>query len=81
MYVMSCVLILQTGMASAPPLPHLVTKVELTISCQNLLDKDVLSKSDPMCVLSINTSDSHWYEVCGGLSSAKMLFFSVLFLI
>ncbi|XP_037550224.1 copine-3 [Nematolebias whitei] len=49
-------------MASAPLPPHLVTKVELTILCQNLLDKDILSKSDPMCVLYINTSNSHWYE-------------------
>ncbi|XP_028854028.1 copine-5b isoform X2 [Denticeps clupeoides] len=27
------------------------TKVELTVSCRNLLDKDTFSKSDPMCVL------------------------------
>ena len=42
----------------------LATKVELTISCENLLDMDVFSKSDPLCVLYINTSGSHWYEVC-----------------
>ncbi|XP_077983033.1 copine-8-like [Glandiceps talaboti] len=34
------------GSATVP-----ATKVELTVSCRNLLDKDVLSKSDPMCVL------------------------------
>ncbi|CAI5673859.1 unnamed protein product [Oreochromis niloticus] len=40
-----------------------VTKVELTVSCENLLDKDVGSKSDPLCVLLMNSSDSQWYEV------------------
>lgn len=40
-----------------------VTKVELTVSCDNLLDKDVGSKSDPLCVLLMNSSDSQWYEV------------------
>uniref|UniRef100_A0A8W4FCT7 Copine 3 n=1 Tax=Sus scrofa TaxID=9823 RepID=A0A8W4FCT7_PIG len=40
-----------------------VTKVELNISCDNLLDKDVGSKSDPLCVLFLNTSGQQWYEV------------------
>lgn len=40
-----------------------VTKVELTIACTNLLDKDVGSKSDPLCVLLQNTSGQQWYEV------------------
>ncbi|KAF4798000.1 Copine-3 [Turdus rufiventris] len=40
-----------------------VTKVELTISCTNLLDKDVGSKSDPLCVLLQNSSGQQWYEV------------------
>ncbi|XP_051016556.1 copine-3 isoform X2 [Acomys russatus] len=40
-----------------------VTKVELNISCDNLLDKDVTSKSDPLCVLFLNTSGQQWYEV------------------
>lgn len=40
-----------------------VTKVELTVSCDNLLDKDIGSKSDPLCVLLMNSSDSKWYEV------------------
>uniref|UniRef100_G3NAP5 Copine 3 n=1 Tax=Gasterosteus aculeatus aculeatus TaxID=481459 RepID=G3NAP5_GASAC len=40
-----------------------VTKVELTVSCENLLDKDIGSKSDPLCVLLMNSSDSQWYEV------------------
>lgn len=40
-----------------------VTKVELNISCNNLLDFDVTSKSDPLCVLFLNTSGQQWYEV------------------
>uniref|UniRef100_A0AAQ5YZZ0 C2 domain-containing protein n=1 Tax=Amphiprion ocellaris TaxID=80972 RepID=A0AAQ5YZZ0_AMPOC len=40
-----------------------VTKVELTVSCQNLLDKDIGSKSDPLCVLLMSSSNSQWYEV------------------
>uniref|UniRef100_A0A803TLK2 Copine 3 n=1 Tax=Anolis carolinensis TaxID=28377 RepID=A0A803TLK2_ANOCA len=40
-----------------------VTKVELTMSCSSLLDKDVSSKSDPLCVLLQHTSGQQWYEV------------------
>lgn len=40
-----------------------VTKVELMVACTNLLDKDVGSKSDPLCVLLQNTSGQQWYEV------------------
>ncbi|XP_047206212.1 copine-3 isoform X1 [Girardinichthys multiradiatus] len=40
-----------------------VTKVELTVSCENLLDTDIGSKSDPLCVLLMCSSDSQWYEV------------------
>jgi hypothetical protein len=29
------------------------SRVELAISCKDLMDADILSKSDPMCVLSI----------------------------
>ncbi|CAG5978173.1 unnamed protein product [Menidia menidia] len=39
-----------------------VTKVELTISCTDLLDKDVGSKSDPLCVLLQKSGDS-WTEL------------------
>lgn len=57
----------QAAMASGgPPVPratHLTTKVELTISCEKLMDMDVFSKSDPLCALYINTSGSQWYEV------------------
>uniref|UniRef100_A0A7N5ZST0 C2 domain-containing protein n=1 Tax=Anabas testudineus TaxID=64144 RepID=A0A7N5ZST0_ANATE len=37
-------------------------QVELTISCEKLMDMDVFSKSDPLCALYINTSGSQWYE-------------------
>ncbi|KAM7370138.1 hypothetical protein PAMP_011416 [Pampus punctatissimus] len=40
-----------------------VTKVELTVSCDHLLDKDIGSKSDPLCVLLMNSSESKWYEL------------------
>ncbi|KAG8009345.1 Copine-3 [Nibea albiflora] len=49
-------------MASAPGATHLASKVELTISCENLMDMDVFSKSDPLCALYINTSGTNWYE-------------------
>ena len=40
-----------------------VSKVELTVSCSNLLDKDVGSKSDPLCVLLQSSGDDKWTEV------------------
>ncbi|XP_043921215.1 copine-3-like [Protopterus annectens] len=40
-----------------------VTKVQLCLSCENLLDKDVGSKSDPLCVLLMNASGTQWFEV------------------
>lgn len=40
-----------------------VTKVELTVSCENLLDMDVGSKSDPLCLLLTNTTGNQWFEV------------------
>lgn len=40
-----------------------VTKVELSVSCDNLLDMDMLSKSDPLCVLFVCNSGSQWSEV------------------
>lgn len=55
-----------TGGAPVPGATHWATKVELTISCENLMDMDVFSKSDPLCALYINTSGTHWYEVCIG---------------
>lgn len=40
-----------------------VSKVELTVSCSNLLDKDVGSKSDPLCVLLQSSGADKWMEV------------------
>ncbi|XP_016301483.1 copine-3-like isoform X2 [Sinocyclocheilus anshuiensis] len=47
----------------SPMATSCVTKVELTVSCENLLDMDVGSKSDPLCVLLMNTSGNQWFEV------------------
>ncbi|XP_064354320.1 copine-5 [Dromaius novaehollandiae] len=39
------------------------TKVELTVSCRRLLDKDTFSKSDPLCVLyTQGTESKQWRE-------------------
>ncbi|XP_067931223.1 copine-8-like isoform X1 [Watersipora subatra] len=39
------------------------TKVELTISCRNLIDADLFSKSDPMCVMSVKQfATENWRE-------------------
>ncbi|KAK7791864.1 hypothetical protein R5R35_000911 [Gryllus longicercus] len=40
-----------------------VTEVEITLSCRNLPDTDVFSKSDPMCVTYLKTQDSQWQEI------------------
>lgn len=66
--VLSCwELVSQTAMAvvEAPNsgATDCVTKVALSISCDNLLDKDAFSKSDPICVVFMNTSGSYWSEV------------------
>ena len=47
---------------SAPSMSQCVTRVQLSISCRNLTDKDVLSKSDPMAVVMM-FKDSNWSEV------------------
>ncbi|XP_072234221.1 copine-3-like isoform X1 [Leuresthes tenuis] len=49
--------------ASGPKATDCVTKVALSISCDNLLDMDTFSKSDPVCVLLMNTSGPHWCEI------------------
>ena len=51
----------QPGLGSVP-----VSKIELHISCNNLLDKDVTSKSDPCAVLYLQDRGK-WYEVGIGL--------------
>ncbi|KTG46526.1 hypothetical protein cypCar_00015312 [Cyprinus carpio] len=39
------------------------TKVEITVSCRNLLDRDTFSKSDPLCVLYTQGVESkQWRE-------------------
>ncbi|NP_001083652.1 copine I L homeolog [Xenopus laevis] len=40
-----------------------VTKIQLSISCSDLLDKDVGSKSDPLCVVMQSTGDGKWMEL------------------
>lgn len=40
-----------------------VSQVELSVSCSNLLDKDVGSKSDPLCVLLQKSPDGKWSEL------------------
>ncbi|CAK6952006.1 copine-3-like [Scomber scombrus] len=52
--------------AVGPPGPGAtgcVTKVALSVSCNNLLDMDHFSKSDPLCLLLMNSSGSQWWEV------------------
>jgi len=39
-----------------------VSKVEVHISCDKLMDKDITSKSDPCCLLYVMT-DGRWVEV------------------
>ncbi|KAM6947966.1 copine-1-like [Lycodopsis pacificus] len=40
-----------------------VSKVELSVSCTDLLDKDVFSKSDPLCVLLQSSGKDSWTEL------------------
>lgn len=49
--------------SASPVATPCVSKVELTVSCENLLDMDVGSKSDPLCVLLMNTSGNQFFEV------------------
>jgi len=60
------------GMPSAPPsmtsssLPQSTSlptsTVELSVKCTDLADKDVLSKSDPLCVMFMQRN-GQWYEI------------------
>lgn len=47
---------------TAPSMSQCVSRVQLNISCRNLLDKDVMSKSDPMAVVTL-LRDGSWFEV------------------
>lgn len=50
--------------ASAPFAASLSTDVELSVRCENLQDEDVLSKSDPTCVLfSKDQKSNSWLEI------------------
>ncbi|KAM7401685.1 hypothetical protein PAMP_016981 [Pampus punctatissimus] len=40
-----------------------ITKVELSVSCSDLLDKDIGSKSDPLCVLLLSSGGDKWTEL------------------
>nr|XP_048287544.1 copine-1 isoform X2 [Myodes glareolus]XP_048287545.1 copine-1 isoform X2 [Myodes glareolus]XP_048287546.1 copine-1 isoform X2 [Myodes glareolus]XP_048287547.1 copine-1 isoform X2 [Myodes glareolus]XP_048287548.1 copine-1 isoform X2 [Myodes glareolus]XP_048287549.1 copine-1 isoform X2 [Myodes glareolus] len=43
---------------------HCVTLVQLSISCDHLIDKDISSKSDPLCVLLQDVGGGTWAELC-----------------
>lgn len=58
----------------AQPTPAAVvpaTKVEVSVSCRSLLDKDVLSKSDPMCVLYMKSMGQESYHEVGRTEMLK----------
>uniref|UniRef100_A0A8C1R593 Copine-8 n=1 Tax=Cyprinus carpio TaxID=7962 RepID=A0A8C1R593_CYPCA len=53
------------SLADFEPLAAVIpaTKVEITVSCRNLLDRDTFSKSDPICVLYTQTvANRDWRE-------------------
>uniref|UniRef100_A0A452TYY3 Copine 5 n=1 Tax=Ursus maritimus TaxID=29073 RepID=A0A452TYY3_URSMA len=50
------------------------TKVEITVSCRNLLDKDMFSKSDPLCVMyTQGMENKQWREVGGPFPTPETL--------
>lgn len=58
-------------MADPPPAGAPTSKIELTISCLNLRDKDYFSKSDPMAVLYVKESGSSTYKEFGRTEVVK----------
>lgn len=50
-----------------PQMAHCVTLVQLSISCDHLIDKDIGSKSDPLCVLLQDVGGGNWVEVRGNV--------------
>ena len=40
-----------------------VSRIEIFVSCNKLKKKDVLSKSDPCCIMFLQTGGDHWTEV------------------
>uniref|UniRef100_A0A8C1N9H4 Copine VIII n=1 Tax=Cyprinus carpio TaxID=7962 RepID=A0A8C1N9H4_CYPCA len=58
-------LVNMASLADFEPLAAVIpaTKVEITVSCRNLLDRDTFSKSDPICVLYTQTvANRDWRE-------------------
>ncbi|XP_058623112.1 copine-8 isoform X5 [Onychostoma macrolepis] len=58
-------LVNMASLADFEPLAAVIpaTKVEITVSCRNLLDRDTFSKSDPICVLYTQTvANREWRE-------------------
>ena len=53
-----------------------VSKVEVHISCDKLMDKDITSKSDPCCLLYV-MSGNHWVEVSSLLHHYIPIFLSM----
>ncbi|XP_064641823.1 copine-3-like isoform X2 [Lineus longissimus] len=55
------------GYGAPPPLATgpgtMCSKVEIRIECEDLLNKDTTSKSDPCAVLMMLRGGKHWYEV------------------
>ena len=51
------------GPGGPPPPAAMVSKVDLTISCEGLKDLDVFSKSDPICVV-YSLEGNRRREVC-----------------
>uniref|UniRef100_A0A2R9C242 Copine-1 n=1 Tax=Pan paniscus TaxID=9597 RepID=A0A2R9C242_PANPA len=54
---------LGSGAAQLSPMAHCVTLVQLSISCDHLIDKDIGSKSDPLCVLLQDVGGGSWAEL------------------
>ena len=42
----------------------LCSKIELSISCTRLANKDITSKSDPICVIKQKDATGKYVEVC-----------------
>lgn len=63
LFVRALQVVMAAGGTPGARVTECVTKVSLNISCENLLDMDAFSKSDPLCVLLMNTSGPHWCEV------------------
>ena len=56
-----------------------VSRVQLNISCKNLIDKDVMSKSDPLAVVMLLKES--WVEVgktAGGVSAGRYTMYVLL---